>query len=94
MGRALITLDDLTATGRRVRVLRHLAGARRPLPTNAVMRSTALPPEWGDAERQRVRSALRDLRAPGWVDRGDDGWVITALGRQILAAVDARPIAA
>lgn len=98
MGGKVMTVDQLAVASRRLQVLRYLAAAGGPKSSTGVMRAMAPPDQWGDAERQRVRSALRTLRTARWADTGDQGWFITSAGCQALAEVDAahnaRPAAA
>lgn len=93
-----MTVDQLVVSSRRLQVLRYLAGAGGPKTSTGVMRAMAAPDQWSDAERQRVRSALRTLRTARWADTSDQGWFITSAGCQALAEVDAvhnaRPAAA
>ncbi|NBB64300.1 hypothetical protein GVN18_34115 [Pseudomonas sp. ODNR1LW] len=94
MPRAIMSFEQLAASHRRQNTLRHLAVVTAPVSTDRIMRNMT-PDRAGDArERQRVRSALRDLAGAGWVVRTDAGWRITPAGRDALARIDALKAAA
>lgn len=96
MARSIMTVDQLTASHRRLDTLRLLARAAGPMTSDQVMGQYA----GGQVsspratERKRVRSALRDLCHAAWVERSEAGWRITAGGREVLAQIDALQAAA
>lgn len=97
MARSIMTLDQLKVSHRRLDTLRLLARAAGPMTSDQVMRQYAggrVASDQYSAERNRTRSALRDLCHAAWVERSDAGWRIAAAGLEVLAQIDALQAAA
>lgn len=89
MARAPITVDDLSLNGRRGRLLAILMTG--PHGFSDVCRAYDAEQARNRVERCRVRSALRDLRAAGWVVNTDWGWALTCHGVAAHHALSCRP---